>query len=196
MFVSGCWVSEICNQTHSGLFRRLLIFVTLTVYGMASVGLLGTSWTLFHKSSFQYLVKKGAFSNLTMLTFTAEQFEDLQWTEEGREFTLEGKMYDVSEIEKVGENYVVNCKHDIIESVVRDFFDDEQGDVGDHGKPKKKNGQNKSRVAKFFPGQKTAYEPEFLLFQSISYSQVSEYSTTTLREVESPPPESTFFPIV
>ncbi|MGE0588307.1 MAG: hypothetical protein AB7O48_07005 [Cyclobacteriaceae bacterium] len=180
------------------MLRRLLIFVTLAVYGMASVGLLGTSWTLFHKTSFQYLVKEGAFSNFTTLTFTPEQFEALQWTEKGREFTLDGKMFDISEIERVGDNYVVKCKHDVIESVVRDFFDDDKGDgdVGDHGKPKKKNGQNKNRVAKFFPGQKTAYEPEFLLFQSLTYSQLSEYSTTTLREVESPPPEQIFSPTV
>ncbi|MCB0490121.1 MAG: hypothetical protein R2820_03895 [Cyclobacteriaceae bacterium] len=178
------------------MFRRLLIFVTLTVYGMASVGLLGTSWTLFHKTSFQYLVKEGAFSNLTTFTFTSEQFETLQWMEEGREFKLDGKMFDVSEIERVGDNYLVKCKHDVIESVVRDFFDDEQGDVGDHGKPKKKDGQNKNRVSKFFPGQKTAYEPEFLLFQPLTYSQLSEYSTTTLREVESPPPEQVLSPTV
>lgn len=185
-------------QTHFGLLRRLLIFVTLMVYGMASVGLLGTSWTLFHKTSFQYLVKEGAFSNFTSLTFTPEQFEALQWTEKGREFTLDGKMFDISEIERAGDNYVVKCKHDVIESVVRDFFDDDKGDgdVGDHGKPKKKNGQNKNRVSKFFPGQKTAYEPEFLLFQPLTYSQLSEYSTTTLREVESPPPEQILSPTV
>ncbi len=62
-------------------------------------------------------IKEGIPKNkLKAFVFTPTEFENLQWTKPGKEFRLNGEMYDIIQIELNGENKIYWCYHDMAES--------------------------------------------------------------------------------
>jgi len=80
------------------LLKRLTLIFLLPLYGLASLGNLAPYYALFHRASFQLRVRQGNYQNGTTLNLTEQEYNLLDWTEKGREFKMDGEMYDVSSI--------------------------------------------------------------------------------------------------
>ncbi len=175
------------KEHKKGLFRLIVVFLLVPVYTLATLGFFNLSLTFLHRIPFQYSVRQGEFPELTVFTFSGDEFTELGWTEQGREFRLDGKMYDISSIKKVNDNYVVSCKYDVVESFVVSLFTFQKTNAMTKDFPKGKNvrknllPQHVSRQLQQNVGVNTIlrwiyFEPILLL-------------TSKFYEVESPPPE-------
>jgi hypothetical protein len=71
-----------------------------------------------YRHFFQELIRSSDEDQLKVLTFSTTEFQSIQWTEENREFTLDGKMYDVARVEQKNDVYTVYCEHDAFEDAV------------------------------------------------------------------------------
>lgn len=175
-----------CNSNYTVLLRSFSLLLVLPLYIMASLGLFNSNLTLLHRASFQSYVKAGGANDLTVFVFSKEEFDGLNWTEKEREFSLNEKMFDVASIERSGDEYVVTCKHDVVESLVVNAF----------SYLKKANGKDlpiKKRSRKNFSSKHFAQKILNTLpikaghpLYQVTYSQKL---TMFFDEVESPPPE-------
>lgn len=55
-------------------------------------------------------------TKLIAYVFTPTEFEDLHWTKPGKEFRLNGEMYDIIQVEIKGDSKIYWCYHDVAES--------------------------------------------------------------------------------
>jgi hypothetical protein len=55
-------------------------------------------------------------NNIQKLTFSATGFSSLNWSEENKEFSFNNEMYDVSNIQKTGDKYIVTVYSDDFET--------------------------------------------------------------------------------
>jgi len=55
-------------------------------------------------------------SSLKTITLSASDFNSLQWTEEGKEFSYEGQLYDMSSLVKTDNGYMLKVYYDKKES--------------------------------------------------------------------------------
>jgi hypothetical protein len=76
-----------------------------------------------HRSSFQEFVAESDPAGQQKLFFTEKDFSKINWFEKDREFEWNGKMYDVSSIEKIKEGYHILCVNDEQEESFLALFD-------------------------------------------------------------------------
>lgn len=169
------------------LFRLIVVFFVMPVYALATLGFFSSSLTFLHRASFQSRVRLGEFSELTLFTFSGDEFKGLEWTEQGREFRMDGKMYDISSIEKVNDGYIVSCKHDAIESFVANLFTFEKMNGKDKDLPKEKNTRKNLSLQHF--SKQLQQEIKTKPIQQWTYFELLLKPSAKFYEVESPPPE-------
>jgi len=100
------------------LLRSFTLFLVLPLYLMAALGFFSSNLAFLHRAAFQSYVRIADTPELTVLQFSEDEFEGLNWTEKGREFRWQEMMFDIHSIEKIDGGYVVTCKHDVVESFV------------------------------------------------------------------------------
>ena len=157
---------------------------------MASLGLFNSNLTLLHRASFQSRVRSGDGTDLTVFKLSEAEFEGLNWTEKGREFRWDEKMFDVASIEKINDDYIITCKHDVVESfVVNALSYLKKGTAKDL--PIKKRSR-KSFSTKHF-AQDILTPPPVKVTQGVERITSSQKLLVFFDEVESPPPEQLQF---
>ncbi|MDB5281264.1 MAG: hypothetical protein JWO06_339 [Bacteroidota bacterium] len=62
------------------------------------------------------IIKTESADNLKILSFTADQFKQLRWTEENKEVNVNGVMYDVARVEMVGNSVNLYVEGDATET--------------------------------------------------------------------------------
>jgi len=87
----------------------------------------GTSVSFFYqlnqiKLSVNRELKSGEPENLLSFRFTQAEYDGLNWLEKGKEFRLNGKMYDIASIQKTKNSVTVFCSYDTKETRVRQVF--------------------------------------------------------------------------
>ncbi|MBS1488391.1 MAG: hypothetical protein JST43_12460 [Bacteroidetes bacterium] len=103
------------TKTHIALAILLLPYV-LSLSGIF-FGLFLTS----HQNTFQQRVKETE-SKSTVLVFTNEEFQNIQWTEQDIEFEKDGKMYDVANIVHKDNTVEIYCENDSLEEMMRSYL--------------------------------------------------------------------------
>lgn len=157
---------------------------------MASLGLFNSNLTLLHRASFQSRIRSGNGTDLTVFRLSEVEFEGLNWTEKGREFRWDEKMYDVASIEKIDDGYVVTCKHDVVESYVVNALSYLKKGTAKDLPIKKRSRKNFSTKH---------FAQDILTPTPVKATQGIEWVTSLQKllvfseEVESPPPEQLLF---
>lgn len=157
---------------------------------MASLGLFNSNLTLLHRASFQSRIRSGNGTDLTVFRLSEAEFEGLNWTEKGREFRWDEKMYDVASIEKIDDGYVVTCKHDVVESYVVNALSYLKKGTAKDLPIKKRSRKNFSTKH---------FAQDILTPTPVKATQGIEWVTSLQKllvfseEVESPPPEQLLF---
>ncbi len=101
-------------------FSYILVFL---VFFLA----IGTSVFFFFqlnqiKSSVNRELKNDEQENLLSFRFTQTEYNELNWLEKGKEFRMNGKMYDIASIQKTQNFITVFCAYDTQETRVRQVF--------------------------------------------------------------------------
>jgi len=149
-----------------------------------------TNLTLLHRASFQSRARTSEPTDLTVFTFSEEEFEGLNWTEKGREFMFDEKMFDIASIEKSDDGYVVYCKHDVVESLVVNAFSYlKKGSEKDL--PIKKRSRKNFSIKHF--AQNILITLPVISNQEIEQFGFTQKLIVFFDEVESPPPEYILF---
>lgn len=175
------------KEVKKELFRLIVVFFLVPVYTLASLGFFSLSITLLHRVPFQFRVRQGEFPELTVFTFSGDEFTELEWTEQGREFRLNGKMYDISSIKKVNDDYVVSCKHDAVESFVANLFTFQKENAMAKDFPKRKN-VRKNLSPQHAPHHLQQNVEASIIVRWICFEPILRTSSE-FYEVESPPPD-------
>lgn len=103
--------------------RRYLIVFALAAVQVAGMVVLFSSYLLFyHRGQVQSEIRHADDAALQYIDFTAEKFNAIQWTEEGREFEFDGVWYDVARIEKTDSGYRVVVQRDLFEVLLTQFM--------------------------------------------------------------------------
>lgn len=84
------------------------------------MGIFSSDFLNYHRSSFQEFVRQSRETE--KLIFSKTDFQLIHWEEADKEFQWEGKMYDVSRIEKDSEVITIYCTHDEFEDAILNFF--------------------------------------------------------------------------
>ncbi len=157
---------------------------------IASLGLLNSNLALLHQAVYQSYVKLADTDELTVLQFSEEEFANLNWTEKGREFMWQEKMFDVSSIEKIGKDYAVTCKHDEVESfVVNSLTDLKKGTSKDL--PIKKRSRKDFSTKHF--AQKILRTAPMEALSKMRRFETLQKLEKVFNDVKSPPPKSLLF---
>lgn len=98
-----------------------IVFLVL-IYSIGTMGIFSTYYTQYHRDSFQLRVKETRAEELVKLVFSPQEFESIDWKEQGTEFEWQGKMYDVSKISKTDKGYIILCEHDSLEELLLTFL--------------------------------------------------------------------------
>lgn len=175
------------KELKKDLFRLIVVIFVMPVYALATLGFFNSSLTFLHRASFQSRVRQGEFSELTVFSFSGDEYKDMEWTEEGREFRMDGKMYDISSVEKVDNNYIVSCKHDVMESFVANLFTFRKMNGMTKNLPKEKK-VRKNLSFQHFSGQFRQEVQAKIIFRWIYFESFLIFPSNYY-EVESPPPE-------
>lgn len=167
------------------MFKKSVIIFLLPLYLLTSLGSLTPYWTILHQASYRLRVRRGEFKKLTTFSFTAQEYETLEWERRGEEFEYGGKMYDVASIEKTAEGYTIKCKHDQTESLIRRLLEGR--------KNKQKNSNSKKRptlkyTSEFINGS-AIIKPNILSSLKRQYIGLHQFYKTISQDIESPPPE-------
>jgi hypothetical protein len=107
------------RATHKSVFTILLLLLT---YAIGTTGFFTAYYTAYHRQAFQVQVKETKPRELERLFFNEREFASIQWVETNTEFEWQGKMYDVSEIQKDPKGYVIICKNDTLEEMLLSFL--------------------------------------------------------------------------
>ncbi|GAB1444864.1 MAG: hypothetical protein KF860_12155 [Cyclobacteriaceae bacterium] len=157
---------------------------------IASLGFFDSNLVLLHQAAYQSYVTMADTSELTVLHFSEEEFERLNWTEKGREFQWQEKMFDISSIEKNDDGYRVTCKHDVVESfVVKALTPLKNG--GSNNLPVKKRSR-KGFSTKHFAQKILKIAPVETHCKMIRFEPIQKPSQA-FNEIISPPPEFFLF---
>tara|TARA_R110000822_G_scaffold176662_1_gene316555 strand:- start:351163 stop:351690 length:528 start_codon:yes stop_codon:yes gene_type:complete len=173
------------------LLKRLTLVFLLPLYGLATLGNLAPYYALFHRASFQLRVRQGNYQNGTTLNLTEQEYNLLDWTEKGREFKMDGEMYDVSSIKKTNTGYTIICKHDEVDSWLSKIIPSSKQTQ------KQKAPSKKRRIArsidKYFPAEFSFTRAALQVALPISPFEKNLSIPLIYSEVESPPPETHHF---
>lgn len=98
--------------TRTPMWIRLVAATMLVafVYYFAGYRLFSYILTLHAKSEAALVIKNK--SSVETLTMSTEEFSQLKWTEDGKEFTLDGQLYDISSVTKTDNGYVLKVYFD------------------------------------------------------------------------------------
>src|SRR5436190_16687664 len=102
--------------------RRCSTVLLILLYAAGTAGLFTSWFTGHHRQYFQAQVKQTKDADLEKLFFSFEEYESIDWVEDGSEFEWKGKMYDVSHIEKTERGYEVVCENDELEEAIIAFL--------------------------------------------------------------------------
>lgn len=172
------------------MLRRVTLFLVLSIYMMASLGLFNFNLALLHQAVYQSYVEMAGTDELTELRFSEEEFANLNWTEKGREFMWQEKMFDVSSIEKIGEDYAVTCKHDEVESFVVSSLTDLKKGTSKNLPTKKRS--RKDFSTKHFAQKILRTTPMEALCKIRRFEPVQKLEKV-FDDVKAPPPKSLLF---
>ena len=75
-----------------------------------------------HRSSFQAAVSESLPLNIEKLFFPKKEFEKIEWEEKFKEFEFDGKLFDVSKIERTKDGFEVYCVNDSEEESIIALF--------------------------------------------------------------------------
>lgn len=173
------------------MLKRLTLIFLLPLYGLATLGNLAPYYALFHRASFQLRVRQGNYENGTTLHLSEKEFEFLDWTEKGREFKLDGKMYDVSSIKKTNAGYTIICKHDEVDSWLSKVIPSSKQKEKSRS-PSKKRRPARS-VDKYFPSELSFTKTALQIASTIRGFEKKLAIPKVYSEVESPPPDTQHF---
>jgi len=85
------------------------------VYLASTVGIFSSVYLSLHRSAFQESVIESIPSTTEKLFFSVADFSIIDWVENGKEFKLKGKLYDVSKIERTVQGFAVYVINDTLE---------------------------------------------------------------------------------
>lgn len=173
------------------MLKRLTLIFLLPLYGLASLGNLAPYYALFHRASFQLRVRQGNFENGTTFNLTESEYNLLDWTEEGREFKLDGEMYDVSSIKKTSTGYTIICKHDEVDSWLSKVLPSSK--QKEKPRPPSKKRRLARSVDKYFPSEFSFTRAALQTASLIRHFEKRLNIPLIYSEVESPPPEPQHF---
>ena len=94
------------------VYVRIIAFTMLIAmfHYMAGYRLMYSLGILYSKEQAkECMVEK---NNIQKLTLSATDFNSLKWTEDNKEFTFQSEMYDVTGIQKTGNNYLITVYTD------------------------------------------------------------------------------------
>jgi hypothetical protein len=100
------------------LRKPYLLLIVLVPYLASTMGVTAFYFGYQYRHFFQELIRSSEDEDLSVITFSTAEFKSIEWTEENREFTLDGKMYDVARVEKKNGVYSVYCEHDAFEDAM------------------------------------------------------------------------------
>lgn len=161
----------------------LSFFLTMAYLGSA-VGVFSSLYLNLHRSSFQELAIESNSTNQEKLLFTAKEFSTIHWLEKGREFEWNGKMYDVSSIEKTKEGYQLYCVNDEAEESFVALFNTWK-------KSSAPNGNLKFQMQPQFCNALSFLSEEQVQMNRIYFSLASPSYHSPGDRADSPPPELT-----
>jgi hypothetical protein len=104
------------------LRSTFILPIFLLAYLCGSMGIFTSGFLDYHRNGFQELVRESP-AGVEKLVFTPSTFQLIQWEKEGEEFEWQGKMYDVSKIEKTKNAITIECVHDDLEDAILSFLD-------------------------------------------------------------------------
>ena len=108
--------------------KQTYIVVLLTgLYAIGTLGVFSSYYTLYHRQVFQAQVKEAREDRLEKLHFTEGAYKAIQWIEVELEFEWHGKMYDVHNISRTSDGYVVVCENDSLEEMLLAIIDLSKG---------------------------------------------------------------------
>jgi len=154
----------------------------VVAYISGSIGVFSTFYLGVHRYSFQEFVVESIPPDTEDLFFSEIDFKKIEWIEDGREFELSGKLYDVSKIEKTANGFHIYCVNDSLEENFIAMFDQW-----------KKSNSPSSKI-------KTIFQPQFCNRIGFEYSDrleniQIEFSfdphtyTAPINSIPSPPPK-------
>ncbi len=92
----------------------ILLFVFIFIINGYSVWLKHLQHQIKHEAELK--IKKGIKEkDIDVLTFSLSEYYNIKWTKKYKEFTLNGKMYDVVKIKTKGSKKYIYCINDIKE---------------------------------------------------------------------------------
>lgn len=100
------------------LRKPSLLFFLLVPYLVSIMGVAVYFFAFQYRHTFQELIRSTGQEDLQAMHFSARDYAAIEWTEAKREFTLDGKMYDVAFIEKTEGGYNIFCENDTFEEAI------------------------------------------------------------------------------
>jgi len=79
------------------------------------MGLFSNFYLSLHRTSFQEFVVEAVPSNTEKLFFSFADFSAIRWIDDEKEFKFNGKLYDVSKIERNAQGYYIYGVNDSLE---------------------------------------------------------------------------------
>jgi len=75
-----------------------------------------------HRNSFQSSISELPAHNAVKLSFSKKDFANIQWEEKFKEFEFDGKLFDVSKIERSKDGFEIYCVNDREEESIVALF--------------------------------------------------------------------------
>lgn len=120
--------------------------------------------------------------------FIQDQYGDrIKWEENGKEFYLDGNLYDVAKIKQVNGQTFLYCMNDKKEKeLVKEFTKTVRGNHG-NGKSEKQTIKNQLSAYIVY---KTEIEPLSIFIPSQKFSNPAISFKSSFKEIASPPPKA------
>jgi hypothetical protein len=153
------------------VYIRTIAFVMLVAvfHYVAGYRLMYSLGILFAKQEAKecMIEKKNQVSKLTL---TASEFKSLTWTEDNKEFSFNNEMYDVTGIQKSGDNYIITIYMDDKETQWTSSYNDFEKQVYSTDQPSKSNKSAEEIMS--------AFQKEFT---PVSAFKINSFASTNLR---------------
>ena len=124
----------------------------------------------------------------TLEVFVAEQYgNNIEWEEKGKEFYLEGNLYDVAKIKEKNGKTFIYCLNDKKEKELLKDLAKTVHDNHGNGKSEKQTIKNQLSVYVLY---KVEYEPSPISFSTSQYHSYNTVFTSFRKEIAAPPPKA------
>lgn len=149
------------------------------------MGLFSSYLVLVRHAWFQYKVRSAAASQLHKLVLSPEEFSLLHWVEEEKEFDLNGKLYDVSGIERQPNQIIIRYSEDAFETLLTEIW---SSLTDQNGTPLPDPGK-KIDMDKYVPALPCQVSQRNAIDLHPYFELTTPFIALRSKEVESPPPE-------